>query len=199
MGRKKDCRREVRLLALKLNNELPADLAARLLHGGVDRRLTVDDVHDALQHCNIGEILLKRREQQGISYFRSAAIDGNEVPLDQRFKCRSGSQHQNRVFYNPPRGYFASINSQHLPQMHKALDEVERLEEAEAEKRRNARQRRGRFTLRPDRPGRYECSDIGPYGGNCIMSVSRMEDFVRLSTNHAAGCGGAVGACRTGY
>lgn len=64
MGRKKDCRREIRLLALKLNNELPADLAAmwitveemheRLLHGGVDRRLTVDDVHDALQHCNIG-------------------------------------------------------------------------------------------------------------------------------------------------
>lgn len=37
--------------------------------------------------------------------------------------------------------------------------------------------------------GRYECSDIGPYDGNCIMSVSRMEDFVRLSTNHAAGCG----------
>lgn len=154
MGRKKDIRTTIRKLALKLNNELPADLCElwltpeeiheRLLHGGVDRRLSLDFVLDALKYCNTGEVFVKKREQQGVSYYRSTVAHANdkrnEVPLGQRIKRRRAGNHQceqNRVSYNPPLGHFSSNHNEYLTQMAEALDEWERQLEEEEERKRS--------------------------------------------------------------
>ena len=43
--------------------------------------------------------------------------------------------------------------------------------------------------VQTEAPTRWEGTDIGTNDGNFLLSLSRMENFIRLSTAHAANCG----------
>ena len=43
--------------------------------------------------------------------------------------------------------------------------------------------------IQTEPPTQYAGGDIDPYDGNMLMKVSKMENFIRLSTNHSAKCG----------
>ena len=45
------------------------------------------------------------------------------------------------------------------------------------------------FEIQAEPEVQLECHDIGSYDGNCLMSVSKMEDFIRMSTAHSTQCG----------
>ena len=122
---------------LPLNNTLPSDLASiwltseeiyeRLIFSGVDRSLTITMIRSALQHNNDNHMAVW--EYGGMNYFRSKESDlvdeKNKVPLEQRFKRKSG--HKHRVMANPVRDYFVSHASDLLTTINRALLQIEKM------------------------------------------------------------------------
>jgi len=79
---------------LLLNNELPPTVASiwvtseelhqRLIHTGVRKSLTLEMVHDSLRRNNTNMMHLNVHHQDGKTFYRSAGVINNDLPLGQR-------------------------------------------------------------------------------------------------------------------
>ena len=100
-----------------MNGELPLEnqqlwitvqeMHDRLIEGGVDRALTIDDLKVALIRGNKSDLFLNRRMENGIIYYRpSSLMHEDGAPIDQR-KRHTGISTRGLPIL-PPKDYFHS-------------------------------------------------------------------------------------------
>lgn len=101
---------------LSLSAELPEEYAKfwvtvgelhrRLIEGGVDRALTIEQLEYAIERAN-KDVFLSRRQDCGVIYYRpSRYAHDNGTPVDQR--KRASGQRARDLPILPERGWFAS-------------------------------------------------------------------------------------------
>lgn len=193
-------RATVRKYILSLNNDLPDDVGAywltikelhdRLIYSGVDRSLDISLVENALRHNNKGEKYLKRSDWGIDHYYRSINVhveDSSGVsPKDQRLE----NGRPIRIFFMPERDYFIgrgnekfeAINSALIEIEHELLEEKERAQSAPPEMKSVGLQVEPQSKWVPTQP-------IQEYDGNCLMSVTKMEELIHQLSGHSAVCG----------
>ena len=85
---------------------------------------------------------------------------------------------QNRITINPARNYFKTAGSDLLVTINEAIEELE----SSVETREIGVQAVPKRAFNPEQLNEA-------YDGNCIMAVSKMEDFIDLSNDHTLRCG----------
>lgn len=101
---------------LSLSAELPEEYATlwvtvgelhkRLIEGGVDRALTIEQLEYALKRANNNVYLSRRRDRGEIYYRPSKYAHDDGTPVDQRE--RASGQKERHLPILPERGWFAS-------------------------------------------------------------------------------------------
>jgi hypothetical protein len=187
---------------LLLNNELPPTVASiwvtsdelhqRLIHSGVRKSLTLEMVQGSLRRNNSNMMHLNVHHQDGMKFYRSAAVTNNDLPLGQRKNLKS--QKWNRVNYCPRENYFMTSSSSNLAIINTALKELEDSAsqlEVTPVKTSNAETQTEPLAETPTKPSaaHFLCQEVDNYDGICFMSVKRMDSFICEIASHASQCG----------
>ena len=193
---KKDLKKDI----LILNNDLPTNLGrfwvnskelhGRLVHAGVDQSLNLDIIQDAIQRLNKDQTYLAVREFDHILYYRSTMChledDNADAVLSvQRFTNKSNGV-KKRINLNASKDDFKSIGSTRLAKVNETTEamneEDKRIKEQPVETREIGVQAEPASLSDP-----IELTES--YDRNCIMSVQRMEDFIKATNEHTQQCG----------
>jgi len=190
---------------LLLNNELPPTVASiwvtseelhqRLIHTGVRKSLTLEMVQDSLRRNNTNMMHLNVHHQDGKTFYRSAGVINNDLPLGQRKNLQS--QKWKRVNYCPNENYFTTSSSTNLTIINTALKE---LEDGAHTQQSNNLTTSPQLEVTPVKTynsaetqteplPHFLCQEIDDYDGLCFMSVEKMDNFIREIASHAAQCG----------
>ena len=130
------------------------------------------------------------REFDHILYYRSTMCNlkddnARAIPSVQRFTNKSNGVNK-RINLNGSKDYFKSILSTRLAKVNEAIkamnEEGNRIKEQPVETREIGVQAEPASLSDP-----IELTES--YNGNCIMSVQRMEDFIKASNEHTQQCG----------
>ncbi|EJK47094.1 hypothetical protein THAOC_34212 [Thalassiosira oceanica] len=188
------------------------ELRLRLIVGGVDESLKIEHIRDALRRHNTDFIFLTSRVYADVIYYRPTLIhekDPKDLPNGQRFKNKATGV-QNRVNVSPDRDCLRISDAVKLQQVNEILVDLAADDLARRQGMFRARVLSILCHLTPfqaEEKTPAETHEIGvqaepqpaceptrvgeSYDGNCIMSVSMMEEFIEMSNKHSVLCGAA--------
>jgi hypothetical protein len=122
---------------------------------------------------------LNVHHQDGKTFYRSAGVINNDLPLGQRKNLQW--QKWKRVNYCPKENYFTSSSSNNIAIINTALKELEdgasQLEVTPV-KTSNAE-------TQTEPLAHFPCQEIDDNDGLCFMTVKKMDNFIREIASHA--------------